>query len=176
MQISRIALPDSTFIRNSFPVTDYSDCYRARSHSGRTLTLNECFFSFLHHQPAWIDVLMFIRNILVFPFGLKTGKEGPLPAITKNAMPLARGTRFGIFEVLGCNDREIILGFYDSHLDGGISLVVENSLNAAEISLTTVVKYNNALGKVYFFLIRPFHGLVVRSILRSIVRHNIPNQ
>lgn len=37
-----------------------------------------------------------------------------------------------------------------------------------ELRITTVVKYNNWLGRAYFFIIRPFHGIIVKSILKHV--------
>jgi hypothetical protein len=36
------------------------------------------------------------------------------------------------------------------------------------VFLTTVVRYNNVGGKIYFAVIRPFHGIIVRTMLRKI--------
>ena len=37
--------------------------------------------------------------------------------------------------------------------------------------MTTVVKYHNLLGKVYFFFIRPFHALICKWLLKRAARN-----
>ena len=55
----------------------------------------------------------------------------------------------------------------DKHLDAYISVRIDGSKS---VYVNTLVKYNNRLGKVYFFVIRPFHGLVIRSSLKRAIK------
>jgi hypothetical protein len=175
MQVHRTSLPENSFIEKSFPVVDYTDCYTIRFHADRPVSLNDCMESFLYRQPRWIDILMLIRNILVTPFGLKTGRAEYGNSSERSKINISKGIRFDFFEVVDCSDHEVMLGFYDSHLDGCVSVMVQNQDHLKEISLSTTVHYNNALGKIYFFLIKPFHRLVVSAMLKKIVRHTNPN-
>ena len=34
----------------------------------------------------------------------------------------------------------------------------------------TVVKFNNRLGRLYFFFIRPFHKVIIRSMLKRVAK------
>ena len=36
------------------------------------------------------------------------------------------------------------------------------------ISISTAVQYHNRLGRIYFALIRPFHRIIIRRMLRRI--------
>ncbi|WP_417189105.1 DUF2867 domain-containing protein, partial [Bacteroides sp.] len=37
------------------------------------------------------------------------------------------------------------------------------------IDITTVVQYHNALGKAYFFFIKPFHKMIVPRIAKELI-------
>ena len=57
--------------------------------------------------------------------------------------------------------------------DGGIlHLVAYMSIyiEGGEVFASTVVKYHNKLGVVYFNLIRPFHILVVKNLFKQMMR------
>ena len=71
--------------------------------------------------------------------------------------------------VLDKNLHEEILGMPDKHLDFHVSMWCgEYHEGKQELRITTVVKYNNWLGRAYFFIIRPFHGIIVKSILKHV--------
>lgn len=111
------------------------------------------------HGPRWIDALTRFRNILVKPFGLKTSGEGA---------PAPHGM-IGLFPVLSETPERLIAGFDDYHLD--FRVVVDVAGDAADrwVTLTTLVRTNNLLGRAYLTLIVPFHKLVARSMMGDIV-------
>ena len=37
------------------------------------------------------------------------------------------------------------------------------------IDITTVVQYHNALGKAYFFFIKPFHRMIVPRVAKELI-------
>jgi hypothetical protein len=111
------------------------------------------------HGPRWIDALTRLRNILVTPFGLKTSGEGaPAP-----------GGLIGLFPVLSETPERLVAGFDDSHLDFRIVVNVAGDATLRYVTLTTLVRTNNLLGRTYLALITPFHKLVARSMMGRIV-------
>lgn len=108
--------------------------------------------------PRWVDALVRLRNILVTPFGLKKSGEGaPAP-----------GGLIGLFPVLSETPERLIAGFNDSHLDFRIVVDVAGNAASREVTLTTLVKTNNLLGRSYLMLITPFHKLVARGMMGRI--------
>lgn len=75
------------------------------------------------------------------------------------------GDRLGIFRITYIDDRELICGEEDSHLDFRVSLFKKDNA----VILTTQVSVNNLLGKVYMFVITPFHKAIIRSALTDAV-------
>lgn len=108
------------------------------------------------HQPAWIDRLTRVRDLIVACFGLKTA--GHLAALAKDE----KAGRVGIFRIYGTSATEIVLGEDDRHLDFRVSVLC----GAQDVTVTTVVHCHNLLGRIYLFVIAPFHRLVVKASLR----------
>lgn len=108
--------------------------------------------------PRWVDALVRLRNILVTPFGLKKSGEGvPAP-----------GGLIGLFPVLSETPERLVAGFNDSHLDFRIVVDVAGDTASRQVTLTTLVKTNNLLGRSYLTLITPFHKLVARGMMGRI--------
>ena len=110
------------------------------------------------NEPGWISALVRLRNILVTPFGLKKSGEGaPAP-----------GGLIGLFPVLSETPERLIAGFNDFHLDFRIVVDVAGDAASREVTLTTLVKTNNLLGRTYLAIITPFHKVVARSMIGGI--------
>ncbi|MCW4116518.1 DUF2867 domain-containing protein [Aurantimonas sp. MSK8Z-1] len=111
----------------------------------------------LGHPPPLFQALLSIRDLVVRPFGLRTSV----------AMRKAAGDRIDFFPILSVDDREMILGEDDRHLDVRISLLLLQGTNGRDrLVATTAVRCHNRLGRLYLAAIKPFHRLVVRSCLR----------
>ena len=122
------------------------------------LSAREACTRMVLHGPRWVDVLTRLRNILVTPFGLKKSGEGaPAP-----------GGLIGLFPVLSETPERLVAGFNDSHLDFRIVVDVAGDAASREVTLTTLVKTNNLLGRSYLMLITPFHKLVARGMMGRI--------
>ena len=142
-------IPADSLIKNYFPV-DYIDSFSKVMVTGQALTPEDFRNLAFSRFPKWIGWLMNFRNAIVKPLGLDTA------------------TRFTDM-VLDKNLHEEILGMPDKHLDFHVSMWCgEYHEGKQELRITTVVKYNNWLGRAYFFIIRPFHGIIVKSILKHV--------
>ena len=108
-------------------------------------------------QPQWIAMLLGVRDIVVWPFGLKRTID----------LKVAKDDRLSIFRVFERHEDEIILGEDDTHLDFRVSVLVQPASGdrPRRLIVTTLVFYNRLLGRAYLGLIAPFHRLVVRASL-----------
>ena len=137
-------IPADSLIKNYFPV-DYIDSFSKVMVTGQALTPEDFRNLAFSRFPKWIGWLMNFRNAIVKPLGLDTA------------------TRFTDM-VLDKNLHEEILGMPDKHLDFHVSMWCgEYHEGKQELRITTVVKYNNWLGRAYFFIIRPLHGITPRT-------------
>jgi len=110
------------------------------------------------HQPRWAEALVSLRNLVVSPLGLKTSGEGA---------PAPRGM-IGIFPVLSETPDRLIAGFNDSHLDFRVVVDVTAPEGVRQVTLTTLVKTYNWLGRTYLTIIMPFHRLIAPALLRQV--------
>lgn len=124
----------------------------------RQLSAREACTRMMLHGPRWIDALTRLRNVLVKPFGLKTSGEGA---------PAPHGM-IGLFPVLSETPERLIAGFDDYHLDFRVVVDVAGDAADRRVTLTTLVRTNNLLGRAYLTLIVPFHKLVARSMMGDI--------
>ncbi|MGL4768254.1 MAG: DUF2867 domain-containing protein [Formosimonas sp.] len=140
----------------------FYDVHQAACATGERSAL-EIHLHTMAHTPRWIDGLMRVRNLIVKQLGLKD--LGPL-GHTNNGKPAAHyrvGERLGIFTLFYIAHNEVILTDEDTHLTVKISLYATPN----ELRITSVVHTHNWLGRVYLWVIIPFHKLIVKRMLRS---------
>jgi hypothetical protein len=79
---------------------------------------------------------------------------------------LRPGGKLGIFKVYARSDDEVLLGEDDHHLDFRVSLLRVPEQGSDWIVVSTVVRFNNWLGRLYFLPVQFFHRLIVVAMLR----------
>jgi hypothetical protein len=121
-----------------------------------TLNARQAAEKMLRRGPRWIDMLTALRNLMVAPFGLRT------------SAPSGASDLIGIFPVVSQTPGRLVAGFNDRHLDFRVVVDVAGSDHGQRVTLTTLVKTHNLLGRVYLAIILPFHRLIVRSMLRQV--------
>jgi Protein of unknown function (DUF2867) len=128
------------------------------------------FLRVARSTPAWIDGAMRLRNRLVSLLGLKD--LGGLSTVnpSKNASEYKPGDRVGIFTLLSTSETEVLLGDSDKHLDVIVSVHRQQSTSGdqAVVTVTTVVKVHNWLGRLYMVPVRPAHRYIARAMVRAI--------
>ena len=106
--------------------------------------------------------MMKLRNLLVKPFGLQN--EGLGAAQLEES--IRSGGSYGFFSVAAKSSNETVVRLDDKHLSAWMSVMTVGN----DVYAITLVKYHNRLGRAYFFVIGPFHKIIVRSALVSAVR------
>lgn len=156
-------IPESSIILNNFGIVNYFDVYKVTTEKVGTVdTLINKIFSI----PVWVDFLMKIRDRIVKVFGLKSNETKTI----KLYYPI--GSKAAFFTVADRNDNEIVMAEDDKHLNFRTSVLVDKTTVQTTIYLTTVVHFNNIFGRFYFLLIKPFHRLIVKSLLRQFINKN----
>lgn len=139
-------------LTDKYRPANYEDCFRQTLIGKERMKPRDLFDLIFVHYPKPALCLLRFRDWLVKPLGLKTG---------------------GGFAdmILEENETELVIGKQDKHLDFYVVLACElPSGNKQTISVSTLVKYNNGLGKIYFFVIRLFHILIVKNLVKRAVR------
>lgn len=159
-------LPPASRLSSSFGRADFADAFSVvlpEEASGDAELLTRHVFE---QQPAWIAMLLSIRDTLVQPFGLRRAAD----------LQAEGGDRISIFRVFERYKDEVILGEDDRHLDFRVSILLQPALEGRprKLIVTTLVFYNRLLGRTYIALIAPFHRLVVRASLARAQKRGWP--
>ena len=131
--------------------SDYSDTVSKRINPAEPLSPDIVFEKMFCDFPRSVALLFKLRNAIVKPFGLQGGG----------------GFRNLVSER---NDEEIILSKNDKHLCFWVSIYCSLPEDGwQEASVTTMVKFNNFLGRIYFIGIWVFHKLLVKGLFRKAI-------
>jgi hypothetical protein len=157
MKITKLrTVPENSIIGKGFGEVHYVDSFcveKATDDSLQKVTAD------IFALPAWVSGLLYLRDIIVKPFGLKTGKE-----VNNEKDKLREGYFFPVLELL---DNEVVMGESDYHLNFRASVLINRS--ASLIFVTTVVHYNNFWGRLYFLPVRPFHGIIIKTCMKRLI-------
>lgn len=126
---------------------------------------------FFTSGSKWIKELFSLRNKIVKMFGLK------IPAAQNESSAVLKyepGEQIGLFKIFHKTQNEIIIGEDDKHLNFRVSLLLNDNClqnKKRKLTITTLVKYNNWWGKLYFFPVKPFHKIIVASMMDGIIKN-----
>jgi hypothetical protein len=161
-RVSEIEIARTSQIALELPGAYFHDCYRV-SLNAEGLTAMALYLRIVSATPAWVDVLMALRNRAVALVGLKNlGALGGFDK-AKPASSYRVGDRVGIFTLLLLTENEIILGDSDKHLNVKVSLY--KHAQTQSVAVATVVHVHNLLGRVYMLLVAPMHRLIAPAML-----------
>lgn len=152
-------IPGNSLVLMNFGKIDYYDAYQISKKTNDTI---DKITTKIFKMPVWVQFLLKVRDSIVGIFGLRTGDmKDPN---TEVFYPI--GSKAVYFTVLDRNDNEIVMAETDKHLNFRVSVLIERNDTISKIYLTTAVKFNNIWGRLYFWPVKPFHRLIIRSILK----------
>ncbi len=172
MTITKTKLPENSILNTDLRSYHYVDSFQGvfiDNENQVDIAANaKAFFS---SGSKWSGKLFALRNKVVSMFGLKTGGNLNDKQKQLNHFKYEPGEQISLFKVFYKTSNEVILGEDDKHLDFRVSLFLE-TLPQDEKSLTisTIVKFNNWFGRIYFVPVRPFHKIIVPHMLKVILR------
>jgi hypothetical protein len=147
---------------------DYEDTFLV--HCPPDVSSTDVLLAFFSSAPKIVRWLLALRNAVGSAFALKsTARRARL-----DRSMLRPGSRIGLFEVGPILPHSAVIGADDAHLNFRISLSNED----ASLRCKTQVEFHNALGRVYFFFVKPLHRWIVPLVLRSTARaleHRLPS-
>ena len=173
MILKQKSIPALSLLKKDERLYGYIDSYSILiSDKEDNTNLKNIVRFFLTCGPKWADRLMKIRDKVVGIFGLKTSDMLTDKGKKLDNIKLEHGEQLDIFQLYEKTDNEVILGGDDNHLDLRVSLLIEPSApnsDKRKLSITTVVKFNNFFGRLYFLPVRPFHEIIVRTTLKNMI-------
>ncbi len=122
----------------------------------RPLTKEMIFERMFLSLPRPAALMMRLRNAVIRPFGLQHGGSFRDLVTEKSEEEI----------VLCKNDRHLSfrVGIYCSKMEDGWQ----------DVSITTVVRYNNLSGRLYFAVIWVFHKVLARSLFKKATGQDPP--
>jgi len=153
------------------PLLEDADHLDVKTVIGST-SMREFIASMLGYQPEWITSLYRIRAMFVRLLGMHQAGIPQATRVSPEDLPMKPGSDVAFFKVrMAEEERYWVAEEDDKHLRAALAVVVEPLQgNQRRFHVITVVHYHNWAGRVYFNVIRPFHHLVVGSMVRAGVR------
>jgi hypothetical protein len=168
MSVTECEVPASSALdRELVGHCDFRDSYRVPL-SHPELGMAEIFFAVFGHTPFPMKAMLILRNALARLAGLEA------PTLAEIMKPEIRsayrvGDKIGPWPVFFVGDNEIIAGRDNKHMDFRLSVLRVRNGDATDVVVSTVCSVHNLFGKVYLFLIVPFHRAGVQTLLKRAV-------
>jgi hypothetical protein len=167
MKVKKSKIPSGSLTENFLPA-DYSDVYACVTNNLKEIIPDDIMVNFWTNFPRWINALFKLRDFLVKFVGLKGSESDNVNELEKC---IRTGETYEFVSVPAKNGNETVLLLSDKHLNAYVSAHVESKEGHKTISAITLVNFKNKLGRIYFFFIRPFHGLIVKSLLKRSINN-----
>lgn len=148
-----------------------ADHFDAKTIEGQA-SLREFLAGMLSYYPTWIKALYGIRSVFVRFLGMKQENLPSSPQFHPQDIPFETGKWATFFQVNAAEeDKFWIASATDKHLSAYIVVASETLPNQQKrFHVGTIVHYHNWAGPVYFNVIRPFHHIVVSSMMQAGLR------
>jgi hypothetical protein len=141
---------------------DFIDTFSTTNHRDDIKNITNLIFN---TSPKWLELLFKLRNNLVKIIGLKTD----IPEDYNETFKVGGYVKF--FKIYSISNNQVILGANDSHLN--FRAIVENDTSKDyNIKVITLVQFNNKKGEFYMNIIKPFHRLVVKKMVKNAFKSN----
>jgi len=146
--VKMVELPSDSPIETFLPRPDYADAFRIEIPSGFDGDMESVARSFMQSmRPSWLSTL--------------TTAEIELHRFEP-------GSSDGGWPVHYLDDDEIIFGLDRSHIDLRLSLKIEDSPQGKFVTATTITRFNNWKGSLYFIPVRYGHQIVLADTMRKL--------
>lgn len=171
MKCYKTDIPTDSLIQQYLPA-NHKDAFACEVTGAEKLSADEMMINFWTVVPDWVDALFKVRNLLVRPFGLKTGENEDYIKQFEEMIRMGKGGN-EIMSVAAKSDNETVLLLSDKHLDAYMAVHMSSKDDLQTVKALTVVHYKNVFGKIYFFFIRPFHAVIVKSVLLNTLKRMV---
>jgi hypothetical protein len=150
------------------PVLEGADYVEFKEIEGE-VSLREFVAGMLGWSPVWLKALFAARYLLARALRLDTADIPRRARLRPEAVSFTPGDKASIFTVRsGDEDRYLVVGADDNHLSAHLTIVAEPVSGARKrFQVGTIVHFHRKAGPVYFAVIRPFHHLIIRGMLKA---------
>lgn len=158
-----------TAVPNLQELLETADHVDVKSIEGN-VSLRQFVAGMLSYSPGWLKFLYGVRWIFVRLLGMKQeGVPGGLN-LPPEKVSFTPGDAATFFAVKMAEEENYwFAGITESHLTAHLGVVVEPG-QRRRFHVVTIVHYHRWTGPVYFNVIRPFHHIVVRQMMKAGVK------
>ncbi len=140
------------------------------------VSLREFIAGMLTYSPMWLKFLYGVRWFFVRLLGMKQEGVPQGPKMRPEHVSFVAGKPALFFTVqMAKEDAYWFAAAAESHLTAHLGVIIEPG-QPNRFHVLTIVHYNRWTGPVYFNVIRPFHHLVVRQMMKAGVRGQLTLQ
>jgi Protein of unknown function (DUF2867). len=172
IKIQKGQIAEDSLLQKMLP-TNYFDAFTCIVPHNTNITTDELQIGFWAYRPQWAISLMRLRNALVKPLKLNTDN-----ILTKERVSnIVEGNDSNSLRLYEKTANETILYKDDKHLRFYFSTQIV-SINEKELKVTvsTIVKFHNKIGRLYFAIISPFHTILVKCQFKRLINNLINTQ
>ena len=145
--------------------TYFRDAYRAPlSHA--ELGIADIFFAIFAHHPLWMKLLLIVRNKLVSLVGLDAPTTSEILHVEIKGRYVV-GEKIGVWPIFSLSENEVIAGRNNKHMDFRLSVLKMPDGDGTSVVVSTICTVHNLTGKLYLFLVVPFHRYGVRKLMAN---------
>ncbi len=168
MRVIECDVPSSSVLNRDLIDSSYfHDSYQVPL-TRADLGIVDIFFAVFGHAPLWAKVLLIVRNAIAGLAGLEA------PTVAQIMKPDMRndyrvGDKIGPWPIFFVGGNEIVAGRNNKHLDFRVSVLKTIDGETMSVVVSTICTVHNLFGKIYLFVIVPFHRNGVRSLMSNAV-------
>ena len=148
--VENVKIPEGAFVAGIFSTIDYSDSFRIR------IPVVES-----RHPDIVCLTRMFV--IALFPGWLDAPIKDEIQSIH-----FQTGESIGHWKVYHKSLNEIVIGFDRSFIDFRVSVLLDEKEGNRWVTVTTVARYNNWKGWIYFIPVRFGHRIIFADTMRKV--------
>jgi len=165
-QVMEVAVPVACNLVRALKTVHFCDAFQARL-SKPELGPVDAYRALFACTPVWVKALVKIRGMVAGVLGLRHGGAAGFQLAPDATFEV--GQPAGMFSIRSIEPGEVIVGNNDKHLDFRISIYRSSSNNVEMVTVSTAVEIHNTMGRIYMFVIKPFHRCIARAMVQGAI-------
>ncbi len=166
-EVTEVGVPPASQLLHSLTgEINYQDAYQVALRDP-SMRVEAAYLAVFDYPPAWVLTLMNLRGLVAGLLGLKhAAYKNAKNRAQISAEDFAINRLAGPFYVKSIAKDELIVGDDDTHLDFRISVYKNTD---ATVTVSTIVTTHNAVGRMYMWVVKPFHRVIAKSMVQRAV-------
>jgi hypothetical protein len=168
MTIVECEIPSASVLdRRVIEAAYFRDSYRAPLSRTRASVV-DIFFGIFGHHPMWMKILLIVRNRIASFCGLDAPTASEIINLDIKSS-YGVGDKIGVWPIFTLTETELVAGRNNKHLDFRLSVLRETDGEIASVVVSTLCTVHNTFGKLYLFVIIPFHKWGVQRLISKAI-------